>query len=135
MKRCTKCGEEKPLDEFYPQLQGDGHTSQCRVCIRAAVLQRKYDREEERAVGEQLADLKERDGMFRARSSTFRITTREAKDQRVAMFEATISKLRKELNVWWTVSRGGEEPMAPSMKLSVRRLVEKAAEDGRAIGR
>ena len=33
MKHCTKCGQEKPLDEYY--RHGPGFTSHCKGCIRA----------------------------------------------------------------------------------------------------
>jgi hypothetical protein len=35
VKRCTKCGEAKPLDEFYKDSRyRDGHISQCKECKR-----------------------------------------------------------------------------------------------------
>ncbi len=35
MKRCTKCGEEKPQDEFHRhKKERDGLCSQCKVCAR-----------------------------------------------------------------------------------------------------
>lgn len=42
MKRCTKCGESKPLSEFSPDKGvSDGHASWCRRCkadVQAAVM-------------------------------------------------------------------------------------------------
>ena len=33
-KKCTKCGEVKPLDEFYGNKQSkDGKAHQCKICI------------------------------------------------------------------------------------------------------
>ena len=33
MKRCTKCGETKPLDQFsYDKRHSDGRQSECKVC-------------------------------------------------------------------------------------------------------
>lgn len=38
MKNCPKCGETKPLEEFYRcKSRGDGRTGRCRVCHDAAV--------------------------------------------------------------------------------------------------
>ena len=36
-KRCDKCGEVKPLDEFYamPGMR-DGHRNDCKTCNKAA---------------------------------------------------------------------------------------------------
>lgn len=35
-KRCSRCGEEKPLDEFYPRKDvKDGREGRCKACARA----------------------------------------------------------------------------------------------------
>jgi len=36
MKRCKKCGEVKPIDEFHRAAgMRDGHRSECKSCTRA----------------------------------------------------------------------------------------------------
>ena len=55
MKQCTKCGETKPLSEFYALARmKDGHFNKCKVCFRKDVIAnraarieyyRAYDRE------------------------------------------------------------------------------------------
>lgn len=53
MKRCSKCGESKPLDEFSPHAKApDGKQAQCRECRRvaqAAYYARNRDAIHERA--------------------------------------------------------------------------------------
>lgn len=42
MKRCTKCGEEKPLEAYYRHAQAkDGRHSRCKVCINDDVADYK----------------------------------------------------------------------------------------------
>ena len=37
MKSCTKCGESKPLSEYYKQAdKADGHRKECKECHRVA---------------------------------------------------------------------------------------------------
>jgi len=36
MKRCNKCGEEKPLSEYHSQRASkDGHKPSCKTCVKA----------------------------------------------------------------------------------------------------
>ncbi len=52
MKRCKKCGEIKPLDEFYRATgMRDGHRSECKDCHRAK-QQRWYAANREHAIAE-----------------------------------------------------------------------------------
>lgn len=47
MKRCKKCGLEKPLDEFHNDARTrDGRKSWCKVCAIAAARQRQLDNPE-----------------------------------------------------------------------------------------
>ena len=40
MKTCTKCGEEKPLDEYHKKKSGKyGRNSQCKACVSAYTAQ------------------------------------------------------------------------------------------------
>lgn len=50
MKRCAKCGEVKPTDEFFPEKRNrDGLASRCRPCHRERLREhRAACREEER---------------------------------------------------------------------------------------
>ncbi len=44
MKRCTACGEAKPLDQFHKQAgRSDGRTSQCKVCQRDRRRERRHE--------------------------------------------------------------------------------------------
>lgn len=45
MKRCTKCGETKPLSEFSKQAANyDGLSYQCRTCVKASRSTEEYRR-------------------------------------------------------------------------------------------
>lgn len=48
MKRCNKCGQEKPLDCFYAHRQcKDGHVGTCKECYRSAGKRRYEEHREE----------------------------------------------------------------------------------------
>lgn len=62
MKTCKKCGEAKPLDEFYAQKGTfDGRMGKCKCCVRAAVsLHRLLNIERVRAYDRERASLPHR---------------------------------------------------------------------------
>jgi hypothetical protein len=44
-KTCKKCGEEKPLSEFYKhKAMKDGRLKECKVCFRKAALDREREK-------------------------------------------------------------------------------------------
>ncbi len=46
VKRCTKCGEEKPLNEFYREARSkDGYKAWCKACSNASDRARRRRRE------------------------------------------------------------------------------------------
>ena len=40
MKKCTKCKQMKPIEEFYKLLDGKYHFSECKKCYKSRVKTR-----------------------------------------------------------------------------------------------
>lgn len=50
MKACFKCGQSKPLDEFYAHpAMADGHLGKCKECTKADVKRQYQNNREKRA--------------------------------------------------------------------------------------
>lgn len=44
MKKCTKCKQEKPKDQFVPKPhKSDGRSSQCRECEKEVIRKRNEE--------------------------------------------------------------------------------------------
>jgi hypothetical protein len=52
----------------------------------------------------------------------------EGRRQQIAQFEASLSALRKELNLWWERTGGGIECCQPPQLLAIRSRVRESAE-------
>lgn len=51
MKSCFKCGEAKPLTEFYKHgMMADGHLNKCKVCTRKDVHEHRHGKGREKVL-------------------------------------------------------------------------------------
>jgi hypothetical protein len=53
-KRCPRCGQVKPADQFYRRRRGQRLSSYCRYCQRAASREARRRRRQDPAVVERL---------------------------------------------------------------------------------
>ena len=78
MKRCRKCGELKPLEEFYKARgMADGRRSDCRTCNLAAKKQR-YDANPALAVARVKRWQQANREKYRSAQRAYRATRRDA---------------------------------------------------------
>jgi hypothetical protein len=59
----------------------------------------------------------------------------EGRRQQIAQFEASLSALRRELNLWWDRNEGGAKSSEPPQLLAIRSRVRESAELERGIQR
>ena len=59
----------------------------------------------------------------------------ESRRQQIAQFEASLSALRKELNLWWERTGGGMECCQPPQLLAIRSRVRESADLEKKIPR
>jgi hypothetical protein len=59
----------------------------------------------------------------------------ESRRQQIAQFEASLSALRRELNLWWDRNGGGAKSSEPPQLLAIRSKVREAAALERGIER
>jgi hypothetical protein len=112
-KTCTKCGEDKPLSEYYKHPNGGGGLDpKCKACARAYVAgyyrKRKAQRQAEPAPVGRMSN--ETPGEFRARVAVAsalqegRITKPEAcqKCERTGVpLHAHHEDYRRLMEIWW----------------------------------
>jgi hypothetical protein len=59
MKKCSKCGIDKPLSDFYKQkATNDGHTYECKLCKNTTIKQWKKDNPKAHKIHQKRRDLK-----------------------------------------------------------------------------
>lgn len=59
----------------------------------------------------------------------------EGRRQQIAQFEASLSALRKELNLWWERNDGGAKSSEPPQLLAIRSRVRESADLEKKIPR
>ena len=59
----------------------------------------------------------------------------EGRRQQIAQFEASLSALRKELNLWWERNDGGAKSSEPPQLLAIRSRVMESADLEKKIPR
>lgn len=100
MKTCTKCGETKPLDDFYRNRgKADGRDSWCRECAKER--RRRYyeenrdkERESQRRYREENRDkLRECDLRYREENRAYRCAIKRANDSESQSMSAEMSTI------------------------------------------
>lgn len=97
MKKCTKCGAQKPLEEFYPATKRKGgkvyhyHQSRCKDCVRAMQTAR-MSAPDKRAAAREYA--RNRGDQYRQRERE-RIAERQGREYKSAKQRADESAERK----------------------------------------
>lgn len=121
MKRCTRCGDEKPLDGFFvDRRNSDGRFGRCRVCVNEAARARKDANPAlRRAEVEWNRRYRKTDAGRAARRREYE-NGRERTLERVARWQRENPE-RRAANARAYVTRHPERRKATSLNLSARR--------------
>ncbi len=90
MKTCFKCGEVKPLTDFYrhPKM-ADGHLNKCKACTKRDVAEhREAHIEDVRAYDRQRAALPHRKELNREMSQRYKVSQPKRRAAQVAVGNA-----------------------------------------------
>lgn len=84
MKQCFKCGDQKPLSEFYkhPRM-ADGHLGKCKTCTKQDVHEHRHGKGRERVLAHDLDRAKTPERIAR-RAATVEKWEREHPDRKRA---------------------------------------------------
>ena len=90
VKHCTKCGEAKPLTDFYKHKKyADGHMTWCKACMRS------YSAEYRKANPQKMKDLNKE---YRAKNREVIAATKKEWRKNNAVSEAERDKRRRATN-------------------------------------
>jgi len=144
MKTCNRCGESKPVDEFYAnKLMPDGRLKQCKACTRAAQKawkdanraeylagkKRDYETHKAKRLAAQKARYERDKATILAKQSEYGRARRERDGDTLRAREARYREENRELvrtiaARWRDVNRG---------KYRAQRAADKAARAARAV--
>ncbi|HAM40542.1 MAG TPA: hypothetical protein DCP69_04205 [Candidatus Omnitrophica bacterium] len=115
--RCTKCGETKPVSEFYRHISHkNGLSNQCKICVRSE--QRTYYAGHKEAVAEYGRSRRE-DATYRQSRRTYMSTYGPA------YYERHKDRIREEHHSWQASHRES---------VAERNRIARRTERGRALG-
>ena len=98
MKRCFKCGVQKPLDQFYRHpAMGDGHLNKCKDCAKRDVRMRRRASERAREYDRERSKLPHRKAHIRRVASEWRIKNPEGYRAQMALGNAIRDKKVRRL--------------------------------------
>ena len=105
-KVCTKCGEEKPLTEFYRDRQkSDGLSSSCKICAQAKKKE-YYEANQEKVKASVAAYREANQEKVKAKNAAYREANKEkVKAQKAAFHEANPEKVKAHSDAYYKANK------------------------------